>query len=72
MNPKPKITDVAKASGVSIATVSHVINGTRPVSEETAAKVNAAKKDDIEVKKKEFDEAYERAMESLGFRIKKE
>ena len=42
MNPKPKITDVAKASGVSIATVSHVINGTRPVSEETAAKVNAA------------------------------
>ena len=42
MNPKPKITDVAKASGVSIDTVSHVINGTRPVSEETAAKVNAA------------------------------
>lgn len=37
-----------------------------------AAKVNAAKKDDIEVKKKEFDEAYDRAMESLGFRIKKE
>ena len=37
-----------------------------------AAKVNAAKKDDIEVKKKEFDEAYDRAMESLGFRTKKE
>ena len=37
-----------------------------------AAKANAAKKDDIEVKKKEFDEAYDRAMESLGFRIKKE
>ena len=37
-----------------------------------AAKANAAKKDDIETKKKEFDEAYDRAMESLGFRIKKE
>ena len=37
-----------------------------------AAKANAAKKDDIEVKKKEFDESYERAMESLGFRVKKE
>lgn len=37
-----------------------------------AAKAGAAKKDDIEVKKKEFDEAYDRAMESLGFRIKKE
>ena len=37
-----------------------------------AAKANAAKKDDIEVKKKEFDEAYDKAMESLGFRIKKE
>ena len=37
-----------------------------------AAKANAAKKDDIEVKKKEFDEAYDRAMESLGFRIKTE
>ena len=37
-----------------------------------AAKANAAKKDEIETKKKEFDESYERAMESLGFRIKKE
>ena len=37
-----------------------------------AAKANAAKKDDAEVKKKEFDEAYGAAMESLGFRIKKE
>ena len=37
-----------------------------------AAKVNAGKKDDIEIKKKEFDEAYDRAMESLGFRVKKE
>lgn len=37
-----------------------------------AAKANAAKKDEIETKKKEFDESYERAMESLGFRVKKE
>lgn len=37
-----------------------------------AAKANAAKKDEIETKKKEFDASYERAMESLGFRIKKE
>jgi hypothetical protein len=37
-----------------------------------AAKTNAAKKDEIETKKKEFDESYERAMESLGFRVKKE
>ena len=37
-----------------------------------AAKVNAAKKDEIETKKREFDESYERAMESLGFRVKKE
>ena len=42
MKRKPKITDVAKASVFSIATVSHVINGSRPVSAETAAKVNAA------------------------------
>ena len=42
MKRKPKITDVAKASGFSIATVSHVINGSRPVSAGTAAKVNAA------------------------------
>ncbi len=33
------IKDVAKRAGVSVATVSHVINGTRPVSPETAAKV---------------------------------
>ena len=36
---KVKITDVAKASGVSIATVSHVINHTRYVSPETTRKV---------------------------------
>lgn len=33
------IKDVAKRAGVSVATVSHVINGTRPVSPDTAAKV---------------------------------
>ena len=37
-----------------------------------AAKANTAKQVDIETKKNEFDEAYDRAMESLGFRIKKE
>lgn len=37
-----------------------------------AAKANAAKKEEIDAKKKEFDESYERAMASLGFRDKKE
>lgn len=36
------ITDVARLAGVSIATVSHVINGTRPVREETRQRVLAA------------------------------
>ncbi|MGI6777884.1 MAG: LacI family DNA-binding transcriptional regulator [Acetivibrionales bacterium] len=36
------IRDVAKLSGVSTATVSHVINNTRFVSEETRSKVDAA------------------------------
>lgn len=36
-----KIQDVAKAAGVSIATVSYVMNGTGRVSEETAEKVRA-------------------------------
>lgn len=39
---KVKITDVAKASGVSIATVSHVINHTRYVTPETTQKVERA------------------------------
>jgi len=39
---KVKITDVAKECGVSIATVSHVINGTRYVSPETTQKVQDA------------------------------
>lgn len=37
-----KITDVAAMAGVSIATVSHVINGSRPVREETAERVRRA------------------------------
>jgi LacI family transcriptional regulator len=36
------ITDVARHAGVSTATVSHVLNGTRYVSEETQARVLAA------------------------------
>ncbi|ATJ83587.1 substrate-binding domain-containing protein [Halomonas beimenensis] len=36
------ITDVAKAAGVSVSTVSHVLNGTRFVKEETRARVRAA------------------------------
>ena len=38
----PNMKDVAKKSGVSIATVSHVINKTRFVSNEVIAKVNDA------------------------------
>lgn len=34
-----RITDVAKAAGVSPSTVSHVLNGKRPISEKTKAKV---------------------------------
>jgi LacI family transcriptional regulator len=36
------IKDVAKRANVSFTTVSHVINKTRPVSSETASRVNAA------------------------------
>ncbi len=36
------IRDVARAAGVSVATVSHVINGTRPVAPETAERVRRA------------------------------
>ncbi|HDJ30184.1 MAG TPA: LacI family transcriptional regulator [Candidatus Acetothermia bacterium] len=38
------IRDVARAAGVSVATVSHVINGTRPVAPETAARVRRTMK----------------------------
>ncbi|WP_042352858.1 LacI family DNA-binding transcriptional regulator [Bacillus massiliigorillae] len=42
---KPRIKDVAEKSGVSTATVSHVINGTRYVSDEVSEKVKAAMKE---------------------------
>lgn len=42
---KPRIKDVAEKSGVSTATVSHVINGTRYVSDEVSEKVRAAMKE---------------------------
>jgi len=37
-----KISDIAKEAGISVATVSRVINGTATVSPETAARVQAA------------------------------
>lgn len=40
--PSPTIADVAKRAGVSIATVSRVVNGTTPVIDETAKRVQAA------------------------------
>ncbi len=39
---RPTIHDVAHEAGVSISTVSHVLNGTRPISAETQARVRAA------------------------------
>ena len=39
MYMKAKITDVAQKANVSISTVSHVLNHTRFVSEETRKKV---------------------------------
>src|SRR5437899_2241226 len=36
------IKDVASVAGVSYTTVSHVMNGTRPVSDEARGKVEAA------------------------------
>ena len=41
----PTIRDVAREAGVSIATVSHVLNGTRPVHPDTAARVQSAVRD---------------------------
>ena len=38
----PTIYDVARAAGVSTSTVSHVINGTRYVSDETRQRVQQA------------------------------
>jgi LacI family transcriptional regulator len=37
-----RMTDVAREAGVSVATVSHLLNGTRYVSPEVAQRVNAA------------------------------
>jgi len=42
LNPRPTITDVAQQAGVSIATVSRVLNGTAPVDTRTAERVRAA------------------------------
>lgn len=39
------ITQVAKHAGVTIGTVSHVINGTAPISKETTERVNASIKE---------------------------
>jgi LacI family transcriptional regulator len=39
---QPRIRDVAKHSGVSTATVSHILNGTRQVADATRAKVLAS------------------------------
>lgn len=44
MRQQVTIKDIAKRAGVSIATVSHVLNNTRHVSEETAARVLEAVK----------------------------
>jgi LacI family transcriptional regulator len=38
----PTIVDVARLANVSISTVSHVVNGTRPVSDRTRARVEQA------------------------------
>ena len=44
-NKKPTMRDVAEMADVSITTVSHVINKTRPVSEKLSEKVHKAMKD---------------------------
>ena len=44
-NMRSKMKDVAQKAGVSTATVSHVINGTRYVSENTKKKVYQAMRD---------------------------
>ena len=41
-NKRATMKDVARRAGVTIGTVSHVINGTAPISEETTARVREA------------------------------
>lgn len=45
LNEPPSIADVAKLAGVSIATVSRVINNSKPVNDETRQKVEKAIKE---------------------------
>ena len=40
-----RLKDVASKAGVSVATVSHVVNNTKPVSEKTKARIEAAIKE---------------------------
>lgn len=44
MTKRPTIADLARASGVSVATVDRVLNGRHPVREETARRVYDAAK----------------------------
>lgn len=44
MSGRPTITDLAKAAGVSVATVDRVLNGRHKVREETARRVYDAAK----------------------------
>ncbi|MBC7960086.1 MAG: LacI family DNA-binding transcriptional regulator, partial [Vallitaleaceae bacterium] len=42
VNKKSTMLDVAKKAGVTIGTVSHVINGTAPITDKTKNKVHKA------------------------------
>jgi len=42
MSRRPTIADLARAAGVSVATVDRVLNGRHPVREETARRVSEA------------------------------
>lgn len=45
MKKRPTVKDVAEKAGVTIGTVSHVINGTAPISEQTMLRVRQAIKE---------------------------